>query len=173
MKILSAASLVLLAALTVAAQSSQDGRIKVYVYASKSADGFVDSTRTQDSARDIRDILADKNHKGIYLVEYPEAADILLEVKFSGMMTAGTTTNARIQKGIFGGLTTTSNTETKALPAIQAVLSVRGSEYTKEIGWMQQLFWKDLAKRVVSQFDSWVNSNAAQLLAKKGISPLQ
>ncbi len=93
------------------------------------------------------------------LVDSPDAAELIYEVKFSGQVTAGTKTE--IQKGIFGGLVAT-NSQTN-LPAILVLLRVPGKQYTKEFSHAQQLFWKDLAKRVVGQIDDWIIANISTL----------
>jgi hypothetical protein len=138
--------------------------IRIYVTASKSADGFVDSSRTADSAADIRSILSDKKHtESIVLVDREEAADLILEVKFSGYVAVGTEIDTQIRKGTFGGIDSTTTTEAKTLPGIGAILRVRGSDYSKELSFVQQMFWKDLARRIVYQLDSWIDANGKQL----------
>jgi hypothetical protein len=159
MKIL--ASIAFLIALSGASLAQDRSPVKVHVMAAKSADGFVEGgSRIQDSVKDIRDILSDKGHnKAFLLVDSPDAAELIYEVKFSGQVTAGTKTE--IKKGIFGGLV--ANSTATNLPAILVLLRVPGKEYTKEFSHTQQMFWKDLAKQVVYQLDQWVVANIATL----------
>lgn len=142
--------------------------VRVYVYTTKSLEGFSDSTpRMEDSAVDIRSIFADKNHQHVRLVNSRELADVMVEVKFSGQAAAGTRTDTKIDKGTFGGITSSTSTTAKTLPAIWAILHVRNSDYEKEVSAMQQAFWKELAKSVVWQVDEWVKTNWAQIKAKR------
>ncbi len=134
--------------------------LKVFVTPAMSADGFVDSGRNVDSAKDLREALAKK--KGVGIVASEKEADIILEVR-GGMAASGQQTNTTVGKGIFGGLTSTSTTKAVALPAVAAHLRVRGADYSKDFETSSQRFWKDLAKIIANETVAWVNTNWAQL----------
>lgn len=148
---------VLIVALLFAAPLFAQGPLRIHVTVAKSADGFVEGgTRVADTAKDIREILQDKDHREyVRLVDSPDAAELIYEVKFSGQVESGSTTE--LQRGIFGGIVATSSAKT--LPAVGVVLRVVGKEYRKEFSHVQQLFWKDLAKRIVWQIDEWIVAN--------------
>src|SRR5262245_39458940 len=137
-------SLILILFAAGAATTLNAQTVRVYVYA-QSADGFVDGTRVQDTVKDIQRAI-DKR-KGLVLVLNPDQAQVRLEVTASGMFNAGSTTSTR--PGIFGGLTSTTTAQT--LPGIEATIHVSGSDYTKPISYISQMFWKDLASRLVDQ----------------------
>lgn len=132
--------------------------VKVYVFAKASADGFVDSTRLQDSVRDVQGNIASR--KTMTLVDSPEQATITLELVAAGEFPVNST-STQYSKGIFGGVNAT--TKQQMLPGIDSILRVRGTDYAKPITYIQQLFWRDLAKRLVGQVDEWIKANRAQL----------
>lgn len=146
----------LIGALLMAAPLFAQGPLRIHVTVAKSG-GFIEGgTRVADTAKDIREILQDKDHRDyVRLVDSPDAAELIYEVKFSGQVESGSTTE--LQRGIFGGVV--ANTSAKTLPAVGVVLRVVGKEYRKEFSHVQQLFWKDLAKRVVWQIDEWIVAN--------------
>lgn len=134
--------------------------LRVYVGSARSVDGFVEGGRLEESAKDLRAVLQDKEHrKYIQLVDYKESAEYVLEVTFSGNVSSGSTTDFR--RGIFGGLVAVNTPN--SLPALAVTLHIAGKDYTKDFSHAQQLFWKDLAKRVVNQFDQWLVANAATI----------
>ncbi len=81
------------------------------------SDGFVDSGRNVDSAKDLREALSKK--KGVGIVVTEKEADIILEVR-GGMVTSGQKTNTTVGRGIFGGVTANSTTTAVTLPALAA-----------------------------------------------------
>jgi hypothetical protein len=135
--------------------------VKIFVTGARSPEGFVESPRLEESAKDIREILADKNHRNrIQIADSAEGADLVLTVTFSGNVAAGTTST--IVRGIGGGAVALNNPA--ALPAINVTLKVKGSDYTKDFSEVHQSFWKDLARRIVGQVDAWIAANQ-QVLA--------
>jgi hypothetical protein len=137
------------------------GEVRVYVYATQSPDGFIDSARLQSSVDDIREALS--KQKGLRWVFGSDTADLSLEVVSSGQFVVGKETQTTVGKGIFGGLVANTTSANQTLPGIKTVLRVKGSEYEKEISHIQQLFWKDLAKRIASQVSDWVSLNRAKI----------
>lgn len=154
---------VLLVALLIAGSSTDlmAQEFRIYIAGTRSKEGFVESQRIEDSANDIRGVFAtEKDHKKVFrIAEDPSDADIILEVTESGNFIAGTTTDVR--SGIFGGVT--ANQTAKTVPGIKAVIKLPGSDYRKELFHVQQMFWKDLAKQIVNQFDSWFVANISTL----------
>jgi len=156
--------------------------VKIYVF-SKPQTGFVDEARPiSDSVKDIRDKIGDIGKDGtvrkrtssrfpnLCIVDSPEEADVLLEVTFSGQ--AGiveTETTGIVTRGILGGLATQSTTKAteKKLPKIATVLSVPGSDYSKEFAVQEQAFWADIAHDVVEKVDAWAKINRDRLRSNK------
>lgn len=154
-------SVLLVAMLALAPADLMAQEFRIYIAGARSKEGFVESQRIEDSANDIRGVFAtEKDHKKVFMIaEDPASADIVLEVIESGNFVAGSTTDVR--SGIFGGVT--ANQTAKTVPGIKAVIKLPGSDYRKELFHVQQMFWKDLAKQIVNQFDSWFVANISTL----------
>lgn len=135
--------------------------ISVAIVAQAGPDGFVDSARTTDSVKDLIGNMSKR--KGIVVVADPKAADITMEVVSSGGVVAGTESSTHVRQGIFGGVNATTTTEAKVLPSMTVMLHVRNSEYSKELSFTGQLFWKDLAKRIGNQAMQWIDANRPQI----------
>jgi hypothetical protein len=138
--------------------------VRLYIYAARSVDGFIESTRVEDSAKDIRGAFKDK--KSILLVDSADAADVTLEVKFSGYAPSGVKSETALRKGTFGGIDSTTTVNAVSLPAIGTILRVRGTEFEKEFSVMSQSFWKVLAGYVATNVDDWIKTNWRQLKEK-------
>jgi hypothetical protein len=134
--------------------------IRVYVFAKTTTDGFVDSGQISDTVKDIRDAISKR--KDLTWTFTKESADIMLEVVAAGRAVAGTQSNTNTQRGIFGGINSTTTTNEKTLPSITAVLHVKNSDYEKELSITKQLFWKDLARNIVGQTGDWIKANRSR-----------
>lgn len=139
--------------------------VSVFVMAQRQTDGFVDSGRSADSVKDLRDNI--QKRKTMRLAERLEESDLVIEVVQSGMFNVGTETNTTVRPGIIRGADVNSTTSSKELPGIAIKMSVRGSDYSKEFQFVQQMFWKDLAKYLMNNVEDWIKSNRAQLEAIK------
>lgn len=146
-----------------AAAIAQAPAVQVYVYAEPSTDGFVDSPRAMDSVKDLREIVSKR--KGLALAETRESADILLEVMSSGQAVTGSEAKTEVRRGIFGGVDSNTTVQNSTLPSLTVMLRVRGSDYSKELSFTAQRFWKDLAKNIVDQAQQWLKLNGSQLEA--------
>ncbi len=146
---------------TTAFAEGNNPTLKIFVTPRLGADGFVESPRAVDSAKDIRENLAKR--KGVIIVQSEKDAELTVEVVYSGLVAVGTTSNTNLSRGIFGGISATTSTSEKTLPSIGIQLHVRGSEATKDIVVTSQMFWKDLAKAAASQTIDWCNTNWVQL----------
>lgn len=135
-------------------------QVRVNVFP-KATDGFVDSPRLQDTVTDLRDIISKR--KGIVLAATDADADVTIEVLNSAPVAVGTESDTRVRRGIFGGVYADTTTETKTLPNITVMLRVRGSDYSKTMFVTKQRFWKDLAKDIVDQLETWIRTNQSQL----------
>jgi hypothetical protein len=139
---------------------------KIFVFAQKGTDGFVDSARASDSANDLTQIIAKR--KGLEAVSTIEKADITLEVVNSNHVVTTTqkaTTTTR--RGVFGGVEQNTNVQQETLPSLTVILRVRGSDYEKELSITDQRFWKDLARVIVDQTQAWLKINASQIESMK------
>lgn len=135
-------------------------QVRVYVYP-KATEGFVESSRIPDTLKDLQDQISKR--KDMRLTEDKDSAVVLLELVNSGPVAVGTQADTRVRAGIFGGVNSTTTTTGKTLPNITVILHVRNSDYQKEIAITQQLFWKDMAKRIVNQVGDWIKVNGAKL----------
>ncbi len=135
--------------------------IRIYVYAAVSKDGFVDSTRTTDTVKDLQGTLLKR--KGVGIVTSAKDADLLLEVLGSGQAVVGTERDTTVQPGIFGGVRAQSTTQDVVLPSIAVRMHIRGSDYTKDFSATANVLWKLLAKNVGDQTVVWINTNWAML----------
>lgn len=138
----------------------EDG-ISIYVYAQTSPDGFVDSSRTADSVKDLIGNLAKR--KGITIAPDAKSADITIEVLSSGTVVTGVESETRVRRGVLGGVNATTTAENKTLPSLTVMLRVRKSDYAKELSITRQMFWKDLAKNIANQTITWINTNWTQI----------
>lgn len=137
-------------------------KVAVHVFVKTEPGGFVDSSRLLDTANDLAEII-DKR-KGMVFSPTKEDAVLTLEVITSGQILVNQSSTT-ISPGILGGIN--SRTKQETLPGIIAKLRVNGTEYEKELSWIQQAFWKRLAERIVDQLENWIKVNRASLPKSK------
>lgn len=155
-------SLLILIFVLAAMPAMAEEKVAVHVFVKTEPGGFVDSSRLLDTANDLADII--NKRKGMAFAPSKEDAVITLEVITSGQILVNQT-QTQVTRGILGGINSTTKQQT--LPGIVAKLRVNGTEYEKELSHIQQMFWKDLAKRIVDQLENWIKVNRNSLPKSK------
>lgn len=146
----------------VAYPAAAQEKVAVHVFVKTEPGGFVDSPRLLDTANDLADIISKR--KGMTFAASKEDAVLTLEVITSGQILVNQSSTT-ISSGILGGIN--SRTKQETLPGIIAKLRVNGTEYEKELSWIQQAFWKRLAERIVDQLENWIKVNRNSLPKSK------
>jgi hypothetical protein len=158
------ASIILLLAIVICSASPGHAEtpISVYIFAKTDDGGFVDSSRVQDSVRDLIEVIS--KHKEFVAIATPDAT-ITLEVVASGHAIVGNEASTNIRRGIFGNIQSSTTVQNKTLPSLSVIMHVHGSDYSKEFTVTAQWFWKDLAKNIVNQVSQWTAINRQHLTA--------
>jgi hypothetical protein len=160
-------TLILIASLLCLASplESQTHRLRIYVYP-HTEEGFVISTRLEDSVKDIREVIAQR--KDMTWTFTKESADLTLEVTSSAKIQAGTHTSTSVNRGILGGIVANSRTEPDSLPSLSVILRVKNSDYSQTFTRTDQRFWKDLAYRLMrDDVFKWIEANRGLLQAAR------